>query len=497
MSKRPPSTAGDVERLLRQAGVAAPPTPPRRRGTPRTRWGRFRRVVKWRLLWVLFCVAVALFVLLKLSTGQVGDTPGQPATARDPRFGVVEGFAKPRDATILGVGWERMVFWWKSLQPTGPDSWNNFATAHDTTINAELAAGRQIAGLLINTPAWAASNPSARDASPPKGLYLPYHDPNNYWGHFVGLIAKRYAGRIDNWIIWNEVNIPSGQFHTWAGSDADYARLVQVAYLAARAANPHARIILAGDPYWYDHGALFVKLLTLLTADHAHNASFDVVNLHLYSRPSDMAKIVAWYRATLTRFGLSKPIWIAETNAIPYDDPARSLPRGHFYASLDDQASFIVQAFAIDLAMGVQRIEVNRMVDGSDFTAGGEPFGLVRNDGSVRPAFFAYRTVVDLFSGVTGGTEHLDTTTGIYTVVLHKPGATLTVVWNQRPTAATARIAALGPTATVYDKFGQRSTVHARNGVFSLPLWPATGNTNSADPSDYVIGGSPLIVVQG
>ncbi len=216
-------------------------------------------------------------------------------------------------------------------------------------------------------------------------------------------MAGRYAGRIDDWIIWNEVNIPSGRFHTWSGSVADYARMVQVAYLAARAANPRARVILAGDPYWYDHGALFKKLLTLLTADHANHAYFDVVNLHLYSRPRDMATIVTWYDATLARFGLRKPIWIAETNAIPYDDPARRLPRGHFYATLDDQASFMIQAFAIDLAVGVRRIEVNRMVDGSDFIAGGEPFGLVRNDGSVRPAFFAYRTVVDLFSGVTSG----------------------------------------------------------------------------------------------
>lgn len=496
MSKDPRSTASEVERLLRQAGVAAPPAPPPGRGKPRTRWGRFRRALRWRLLWLVVCLGVALFGLLRLSTGHVGDTVGQAAVARDPRFGVVEAFANPVDATTLGVGWERMIFWWRSLQPNGLDSWNSFATGHDKNITSELATGRQIVGLLINTPAWAAANPGAGGDSPPKGLYLPYNDPRNYWGHFVGLIAKRYAGRIDDWIIWNEVNIPSGQFHTWAGTTADYARLVQVAYLAARAVNPHARIILAGDPYWYDHGAFFVDLLRRLTADHSHNAYFDVANLHLYSRPSDMARIVTWYRATLARFGLHKPIWIAETNAIPYDDPARKLPRSNFYATLDDQASFIIQAFAIDLAIGVQRIEVNRMVDGSDFTAGGEPFGLVRNDGSVRPAFFAYRTMVDLFTGVTGGSQRLDPATGIYTVVLHKPGSTLTVVWDQRPTAATVRVPARGATATVYDKFGQSSTIHARGGVFTLPLRPSTDNTNPANPKDYVVGGSPLIVVQ-
>jgi hypothetical protein len=495
MDKRPHPTAQEVERLLRQAGVDAPVVSPGRKA-PRTGWARFRRRLRLRLLWVILCLAVALFGLFRLSTGHVGDTAGPPATARDPRFGVVDAGAKPADATNLGVGWERLVFWWKSLQPTGPDSWDAFATDHDKTIDSEIAAGRQVVGLLINTPDWAAAKPSDHGTSPPKGLYLPYNDPNNYWGHFVGLIAKRYAGRIDNWIIWNEVSIPSGQFHTWSGTTADYAQMIKVAYLAARAANPQAKIILGGDPYWYDHGAQFVNLLKILTADHTHDAYFDVVNLHLYSRPSDMATIVTWYRAELTRFGLSKPIWIAETNAVPYDDPARKYKKANFYASLDDQASFMIQAFAIDLAVGVQRIEVNRMVDGSDFTAGGEPFGLVRNDGSLRPAFFAFKTVVNLFTGVTSGTQHLDPTTGIYTVVLHKPGATLTVVWDQKPKAATAKITAVGPTALLYDKFGQQSTVRAKNGVFSLPLWPSTDNSDSANPNDYVVGGSPLILVQ-
>jgi hypothetical protein len=209
-----------------------------------------------------------------------------------------------------------------------------------------------------------------------------------------------------------------------------------------------------------------------------------------------MATIVSWYRGELSRFGLTKPIWIAETNAVPYDDPARMYKKANFYASLDDQASFMVQAFAIDLAVGVQRIEVNRMVDGTDFTAGGEPFGLVRNDGSLRPAFFAYKTVVNLFTGVTSGSRHLDTATGIYTVVLRKPDTLITVVWDQKPIAATAKITAKEPTALLYDKFGQQTTVKAKNGVFSLLLGPSSDNSNGANPKDYVVGGSPLILVQ-
>ncbi|HWE60849.1 MAG TPA: hypothetical protein VHB98_03985, partial [Chloroflexota bacterium] len=162
----------------------------------------------------------------------------------------------------------------------------------------------------------------------------------------------------------------------------------------------------------------------------------------------------------------------------------------------DDQASFIVQAFAIDLAMGVQRIEVNRMVDGADFATGGEPLGLLRNDGTPRPALFAYRAAASLFAGVTGGTVQLGSSGGIASVVLQRPGERITVLWDQRPAATVARLQAHAPRAMVYDKFGQAKGIRAVHGTYTLRLTGATDNTNPANPRDYVIGGSPWIVVE-
>jgi hypothetical protein len=422
-----------------------------------------------------------------------------PARESDPRFGVVQAFQAARDASMIGARWERMTFWWKEMQPDGPRSWNVFATNHDRGINSEIRAGRKIAGVLINTPDWAAVDPKVHGASVPRGLYLPYNDPRNYWGHFVGLMAKHYAGRINDWIIWNEVDIPSGQWHTWTGSRADYARLVKVAYLAAKAANPHARIILFGDPYWYDHGAWFSNLLARLTSDpgaRAHHDYFDAANLHLYSGPTGFIDVIKWYQATLRRYGIDKPIWVSETNATPYDDPLRRYPKAHLLDSMDDQASFMVDAFAIDLALGVQRIEVNRMVDGTDFAAGGAPLGLVRNNGTVRPAFYAYRTVSLLLSGVTDGSIAINKHTGVYMVTLHKPGALITVAWDQNAEPAAISVAATGATAMLYDKFDRAQRVGATGGHYRLSLPGATDNSNTADPTVYVVGGSPLILVQ-
>jgi hypothetical protein len=417
----------------------------------------------------------------------------------DPRFGVVEAWREPNQAAALGVGWERLTLWWKALQPTGPNSFNFFATGRDHFIDKELAAGRHLVGELINTPDWAAVHTSEHGTSIPKGLYLPYDDPRNYWGHFVSLMAKRYAGRIDDWILWNEVNIPSGKYVTWKGSVADYAQLVKVAYLAARRVNPSARLILFGDPYWYDRGAFFDKLLGDLVRDPhsaANHAYFDAANVHLYSRPTDFTTIITRYRSMLARHGLDKPIWIGETNAIPYNDPVRHYPASNFFASLGDQASFMSEAFSLALALGVQRIEVNRLVDGRDFTAGGEPLGLMRNDHSLRPAFWAYQTVTRLFDGVTGGTIAINAKTRVYTVTLHKPGANITVAWDQSPRPGSVRIPALDSSATVYDKYGASTSVAAKSGRYVFRLPPSTGNTDPGDPKDYVMGGSPIILVQ-
>jgi hypothetical protein len=507
MSYRNP-VVDKVERLLRESGVETSPTRGKRRRPPSGPLRRFWRKLRNLFLLLLLCAMLALAGLGYWSTGTVTDPVNPPnalgrlpwTPAVDPRIGIEEAFRAPSQAATVPIGWERIPFFWSNLQQDGPASWNAFATNHDKQIDREIALGRHLVGLLINTPGWAATQPSLHGASPPKGLYLPYDDPGNYWGHFVGLIAKRYAGRIDDWIIWNEVNIPSGHWKTWGGSHADYAQLLKVAYLAAKAANPNARIILAGDPYWYDHGAFFEDLLHLLASDptaRAHEYYFDAANLHLYSRPTDMVTVVTWYRDAMRKAGIEKPIWISETNAAPYDDTVRLSARGGFRATLDDQASFIIQAFALDLALGVQRIEVNRMIDGSDFKAGGAPLGLVRNDGTVRPAFDAYRTAATIFAGATGGTIAENKSTGVYTVTLHRPGYDITVLWDQKPVADIVKMP-VSPQAQCYDKFGEQcsaSIVKVVKGMAEVHLEGATGNTNSADPNDYVIGGNPVIVV--
>ncbi|MFQ5814860.1 MAG: hypothetical protein ACE5I2_16905, partial [Anaerolineae bacterium] len=129
---------------------------------------------------------------------------GKPASALeppDPRFGAVEAYDAPDQATLAGVGWERVIFWWYQLQPNGPEDWNG-QYFPDEILDRERAQGREVVGLLNNTPHWATDGDPLRGV--PRGLYLPHDDPNNLWAAFVRRVVSHYAGRIDHWIIWNE-----------------------------------------------------------------------------------------------------------------------------------------------------------------------------------------------------------------------------------------------------------------------------------------------------
>ena len=124
------------------------------------------------------------------------------------------------------------------------------------------------------------SIPSFGRASVPVNIDQPWSPPasdnptkqkswpanTNYWANYCYWMAKHYAGRINYWIIWNEVSIPTttngaaGQWTQWyagrtqAESVRAYTQLLEVATRAIHAANPSAKIVLYGDPYWYDKG---------------------------------------------------------------------------------------------------------------------------------------------------------------------------------------------------------------------------------------------------
>jgi len=420
----------------------------------------------------------------------------QAAAPPNPRFGVVSAFEAPEAAAQLRVGWSRALFRWPDLERQGPHDWNPYYLP-DGIVNQELAQGRELVGILLGVPDWANDNQGAR--VPPKGLYLAYDDPGNLWGQFVTRIASRYRGRIRHWVIWNEPDVwdLSHPGATWVGSVEDYYQLVKVAYLAAKAANPQSVIHLAGMTYWWDYGygrpLYFQRLLDVMLKDPTaptHNYYFDVATLHLYFNVPQLYDIVRLYRKLLDERGLRHPIWINETNAPPFDDPTAPVSRTKFPVTMEQQAAYLIQASAMALAAGAERVEVYKMRDEPDLPPEAEPYGLVRRDGSLRPAFAAYRVVTTYLTDVQSAS--LKKLGPVNLVVLNQRNRTTTVVWNTSVQARTASIPALADRAQLVDKQGRVQSIEAQQGRYALKLDAA----QCPDPKQCAIGGSPVVLVE-
>ncbi|MFN8374306.1 MAG: hypothetical protein U0694_15690 [Anaerolineae bacterium] len=436
--------------------------------------------------------AVLLFLTLLLG--------GSVVTAENVNpFGVVEGMWLEDSTCALGVGWERIIFDWSQHQPTGPDDWYTL-NVDDRWLKQANDCGRQVVAIFKHTPDW------ATDGTPgpgvPSGLYLPVDDPANVWANFVRRSAAYYASRgVWHFIIWNEPDISSDVYgFEFEGSLEDYYQMVRVAYLAAKEGNPAAVIHLAGTTYWHDVNAgqrLYLdRLLERITQDPeaaAYDYYFDVLSLHIYFRTETVYQITSEMRALLAQYGMAdKEVWINETNAAPTDDPLWPVERPVFQLNLEQQASFVVQAAALGLAAGAQRIAVYKFYD-LGLPAGAESFGLLRADQSIRPVYYAWQMVAHTLDGVVEGTFAQSETVDAVRLT-HSNGRETLVFWARTENTAQVRVQAVGTKAYLLDQYGGVQILRPTEGYYSLSLTGARCNPDDVVPCP--VGGVVWVLVQ-
>lgn len=380
--------------------------------------------MKYRLL-----ILTVLSILI-LATAVNAQQPSDPSRV----FGIVEGYYRPGEAAALGASWDRIIFNWNRFQPNSPEEFDA-SSVPESFLSDAAAANRQIVGLIKNTPFWASA--TGNPAGVPLGLELPFDDPGNLFGAFVRRLVEYYAPRgVHHWVIWNEPDIRPGEGGVeFEGELEDYARLLQTAYRAIKAVDPAAHVQLAGLTWWYDvnhyREPYLARLLQYLNRDpqaRANNFYFDGISLHIYFTTASVGGILEANQRILRAFGLgAKDVWLSEFNASPRRDPAAAIGTP-FQVSLEQQADFVVQAAAIALAEGVDRMAVYRLWD-NDFVPGQtEPWGLLRADGSQRPAFFAYQQVIQRMNGA-GQITHVQRG-GAEMVMFQFADRTLYALWS-------------------------------------------------------------------
>lgn len=407
--------------------------------------------------------------------------PIPAADAPENRFGVVEGFWYPELTCELGVGWDRIIFDWAQHQPEKSSDWHTL-NVDDRWLSTAHECGREVVAIIKHTPDWATDGLTGPGL--PSGLDLPIDDPNNVWANFVRTAADYYKDRmgrgVTHFIIWNEPDIEAGTYgYEFEGTLDDYARLLKVAYLAAKEANPDAVIHLAGTTYWHDVNAgrkpYMERLIETIQQDPdaAENGYyFDVLSLHIYFRTDSVYDITHAMREMLDAHGLQdKKIWINETNAAPTLDPQWKVTRTQFpNIDLEQQATFLVEAAALGLAAGAERIAAYKLYD-QNLPAGAETFGLLSPvDASPRPAFYAWQMVAKTFNSVTEAALTQTANANIVTMQTQS-GETLLVAWARTDRPVTLNVFSNAIDLEQIDLYGGITSVKVtdRPMVFTLP----------------------------
>ena len=411
-------------------------------------------------------------------------------------------------AREAGASFNRWQMSWYDVEPIqGQYNWS----VYDERVDMDLASGMAVNAILMGTPHWAATEgtrlaplvraeskeepwtlrslgKASTSASPPANLYLPWDDPDNYWGRFVYQTVLHFRDKIKIWEIWNEEDWS----FFWTGSEQDYFQLLKVAYQAAKAADPDCTVLMGGlhllvDPDFYQ------RVVDLARRDPdavAHNDYFDVLPLHLYSRSSQTYDTVRWVRWRLTLRGMNKPIWINETGAPVWNDGVGPGYQYEWSVTREEQADYLIQAYANARAAGVQKVFVFRLHDGGMW----EAYGLTTDGASRRPSFDAYRTIQTYLQDASWVARR--TSGGNVIVVFYGTAhGKVTVLWNEYPTANTYNLPAVTEQAIMVDRDGRQREIQAVDGYHPITLSGATAS-RPTDPTDYIVGGRPVIVVE-
>ncbi|HEX5414502.1 MAG TPA: hypothetical protein VFZ25_02475 [Chloroflexota bacterium] len=470
----------------------------------------------------ILAIIVIVSALLAPSQGLLTGSPGGVAAAdSNNRFGLdfvsppsqVANATRFGQASATGAGWDRFPMYWNQMQASRGAPIDFSAT--DAKVQADLAHGLQVQAILVGTPDW---------ASTPTGPDL------DAWSSFVSQTVAHYHTQIHYWEIWNEPDLlnADGKGTYWPWGVPAYYQLLKVGYLAVKAADPSATVLMGGLAFPYNNEGFLPQLLDQIRQDPSaaqNHGYFDVLAFHSYDRVSRMYELPLGYlgtpsfvgfRALLARAGLNPPIWANEIGVPVWDYASGKNAPGR--ATSDEQANYVVEALAEGMAAGIDRFFLFQLYD--DGAGAVDPstnlpaefFGLIANNGTVRPGFQAYQSTINLLAGAKYATHQIaqrgakfNGHEGVEIVTLYGTNrGQVTIAWNNDPgNPVSVAFPTSAASATILDKFGNTvGQATAQGGNFTVSLPGATNNNNfdcftphGCDPDDYIIGGSPVILV--
>ncbi len=313
-----------------------------------------------------------------------------------------------KSLAAMGVGWIRIDVSWADVQPKNSTQydWSDL----DRVISTAKYYNIKVLGTLAYTPAWAAL-PSCADKAGQK--CEPASDAR--FAAFAAVSAKRYeAWGVHSWEIWNEPNVEG--FWQPAPNAAAYTKLLKASYQAIKKADRGAQVI-SGGLAALDDSPKSIAQLTYASQLYAAGAKpyFDALGYHPYSFPalpnyyatwnswSMMANLPTNIRTIMAaNHDSNKKIWITEFGAPTNGSGSIATTTNYNFTVHPDHVNEALQA-----QMVAQSSEIYKKTPwlgafywytyqdlGTSRSSTENFFGLLRHDGSKKPAYYAMREAI-------------------------------------------------------------------------------------------------------
>lgn len=285
-----------------------------------------------------------------------------------------------------GAKWVAADFDWPSTEQVRGQFWWG---ATDRVVQRARARGLNVMAALVYTPTWARPA-GTTDKTPPT-------DANDIVA-FATAAARRYAPLgVHAYQIWNEPNVR--MFWESGPDPTRYTALLRAASRAIKSVDPFATVIAAGLAPAADVAGESIAPFRFLSDMYAAGAagSFDALGLHPYSFPYSPATPGAWnpfqllpyYHVLMTLNGDgAKKIWATEVG----------FGTGRDGTSVNESVQAtrlreVVQQW-VRWPFTAQLFFYNYRDLDSSSTSVFDNMGIVRENGSVKPAYAALRSVL-------------------------------------------------------------------------------------------------------
>jgi hypothetical protein len=350
---------------------------------------------------------------LSLVTGSIAASPtaakSLPIPTDAPTLGIAAGSSltglsssqldsRLQAIAASGASWIRFDFDWSIIQPDNAQTyqWSTYDNIMADSVKYHL----KVLAILDYTPAW------AHDSNCNGGNKCAPSNPAQF-ADFATAVDQRYkADGLHYFEVWNEPNNPS--FWQPTPNTADYTTLLKQTYIALHAADPLSYVITGGlSPQATTNDSYSpIDFLSGIYSDGA-GGYFDGVGDHPYTFPLTPAADAddAWTQMAGTSDSLrsvmvangdsNKKIWITEFGApTGGPGPVSTIADPNLAASpyVDDEG---LQAKDLSDALSLYRtynwvgpfFYYTFQDSGTDQSTSENFFGLLRADGSQKPAY--------------------------------------------------------------------------------------------------------------